>query len=196
MANHLSADRIREIHHIVFELVAEHGYDAVRIDQIAKAAHVSTATIYRNWGSKSALVISVFTADEGRERDNVVDTGSLLGDLHALIDVRADLLELGLRFLVSITLAMRRDEELAAAYRERALPAIVGANEAIVQRAIARGELDADSPIVSRITSLSITPWVVSGLLLGEPMSADCAHEFIDVVIAPLVSSAASPSRS
>lgn len=196
MANHLTPERIREIHGIVFELVAEHGYDAVRIDQIAKAAHVSTATIYRNWGSKSALVISVFTSDEALEPEKVTDTGSLVGDLHAMIDARADVLELGVRFLVSITSAMRRDPELATAYREQALPAILGANGIVVERAIARGELDASDPIARLVTTLSITPWVVSGVLLGEQMTPAGAHEFVDVVIAPLVARAATSTHS
>ena len=197
MANHLSPERIREIKLVVFGLVAEHGYDAVRIDQIAKAAHVSTATIYRNWGSKSALVVSVFTDKHGADAGDCIDTGSLLGDMHAMVDARADVLEVGIRYLVSITTAMRRDEELATAYREQALPAIIGMNEGIVQRAVDRGELAADDPVVRHITTLSITPWVVSGVLRGEQMTAAGAHEFIDTVIAPLLSRAAPvPTKS
>lgn len=54
--NRLAAmDEVREV---AFELMSEHGFDAVTVEQIAARSSVSPSTIYRYFGTKEALVMN------------------------------------------------------------------------------------------------------------------------------------------
>jgi AcrR family transcriptional regulator len=67
------------------ELLLEHGLADVSMDAVAERAGVSKATIYRWWSSKETLaleaVLRAWSAGEAPE----LDTGSLRGDLRAIL---------------------------------------------------------------------------------------------------------------
>jgi AcrR family transcriptional regulator len=48
-----------QIHEAAIRLVAEHGYEAVTIAQIAEAAAVSPKTVFNYWGSKDGAILGV-----------------------------------------------------------------------------------------------------------------------------------------
>ncbi|MFT7679406.1 MAG: AcrR family transcriptional regulator [Planctomycetota bacterium] len=79
--------RDRRAHHKILEatrsLATEQGYGGVTIEGVARAAGVAKTTIYRWWSSKSALVYEACFDPE--LRDPLPDTGSLKGDLEALV---------------------------------------------------------------------------------------------------------------
>ncbi|WP_210571899.1 TetR/AcrR family transcriptional regulator [Streptomyces sp. GESEQ-4] len=66
----------------VLELVAEHGLNGVRYDQIAERAGVHRASVYRNWPSVDELVYDA-VAGYAEQMNPIADTG----------DIRADLVE-------------------------------------------------------------------------------------------------------
>lgn len=47
-----------EVRQVAFELMSEHGFGAVTVEQIAARSSVSPSTIYRYFGTKEALVMS------------------------------------------------------------------------------------------------------------------------------------------
>ncbi len=61
------------------------GLDAVSMDAIAERAAVSKATIYRWWPSKETLAVDMLYADWAGEETTTPDTGSVRGDLLALL---------------------------------------------------------------------------------------------------------------
>lgn len=63
--------------------VAEQGYGAVSMEDVAAAAGVHKTTVYRRWPTKADLVIDALLESSRREIP-VPDTGSLAGDLTAL----------------------------------------------------------------------------------------------------------------
>src|SRR5205807_1152617 len=65
-------------------------YADLTMSGVAAAAGVSTATLYRRWSSKLELVIDVLRA-RADERE-VPETGSLYGDLHAVVDGMVEVL--------------------------------------------------------------------------------------------------------
>src|SRR3954467_1290919 len=79
--------RDAEILDAALEVLAETGYDGMTIDMVAARAKAGKATLYRRWASKSDLVIdAVGCMKKGvYDLDNLPDTGSLRGDLLALI---------------------------------------------------------------------------------------------------------------
>lgn len=195
MANHLPTDRLEHLYDVVFHLVADHGYEAVRMDRIAREARVSTATLYRHWGSKSRLVVGVLSASGGVDAEAPEDTGTLLGDLHAAVDPMADAMPQVVRFLLSITLAMRDDQELAEAYRAHGLPVLTNFVQVILDRALARGEIQPSDKLVQFLTASMLAPWAVAGVLLAESVHAASVHEYIDAVVAPSLSLSPHPKE-
>jgi AcrR family transcriptional regulator len=71
-------------------LLAEMGYADLSVDAIARRAGTSKPAIYRRWSSKAHLVHeAVFPLGEATE---LPDTGSLTGDVRAMVRRSADVL--------------------------------------------------------------------------------------------------------
>src|SRR4051794_12952320 len=68
---------------VLHELV-ESGYGSLSFDRVAERAGVHRATLYRRWTGKEALVAEALLAQAARDVP-MPDTGTLLGDLRALV---------------------------------------------------------------------------------------------------------------
>jgi AcrR family transcriptional regulator len=128
------------------QLLAESGLAAMTIEGVAARAGVGKASIYRRWPSKGALAFDA-TLSEYLAGQPTRDTGSLEGDLLAtardwIRSVKRSPLGPTLRFL---TAEVQSDPSLAAAWRERFVRPIRQQRRPIVERAIARGEIPANS---------------------------------------------------
>ena len=125
-------------------LVGEQGYAATSMDEVAERAGVSKATIYRRWPSRDALIVDVHRAmvDESDARD----TGSLEGDLLALLERIAGMLEQTAfaRLVVASAGEMLANPELATVFRERVLGPRLELIGTVFARAIARREVQPD----------------------------------------------------
>lgn len=122
------------------ELLGESGVGGVSVDEVARRSGVAKTTIYRQWPNRAALVI-----DACSELDadvEVPDTGSVEGDLTALLTALATMLGTVRWSAVvpSIIDAAERDADLAAVHgriqRGHAAPFL-----AVIARAVHRGEL-------------------------------------------------------
>ena len=72
------------------DLLTETGLGELTIDDISRRSGVAKTTIYRHWPNRSALVIDACSRmTDGQEAP---DTGSLEGDLRAVLTGIADLL--------------------------------------------------------------------------------------------------------
>jgi AcrR family transcriptional regulator len=67
------------------ELLLERGLDAVSVDALAESAGVSKATIYRWWPTKEAVALDALATAWAGPGLEVPDTGTLRGDLLALL---------------------------------------------------------------------------------------------------------------
>jgi len=152
-----------------FEEWARVGYSALSLDAVARKAGVGKAALYRRWRSKAdmasdlvkALSAAVVLVDPG-------DRGSLEADLYAALLAARRILNHPLvrRILPDLYIALGREPALAAAMRpgEMAREKKV---KALIDRAIARGELPAD---VDRraATDFLIGPLYWRIVVLGE----------------------------
>ena len=68
----------------ILRLLADVGYGALTMDAVASEAGVGKATIYRRWRTKQDLVVDTIS-DLNREQASPPDTGSLEGDLRAML---------------------------------------------------------------------------------------------------------------
>jgi AcrR family transcriptional regulator len=122
----------------------EHGFEGMSVDAVAARAGVSKATIYRRFESKLELVTAAMYL-VAEERKPSPDTGSLAGDLHALLDQLVALTQdqtLGCNVRMMVADGMR-NPELAAVHEEFVQYRRAG-TLAVFTRAIERGELRAD----------------------------------------------------
>lgn len=138
--------RVDEILAATMDLVAERGYPALTIDAVAGRANASKATIYRRWRNKAELVKAALDAYDARHNADLPDTGSLRGDLVAVLEaLRAKASERFTAMIGGLIAAARHDPELDAALREHVGNEDLSPFHDALQRAIARDELPGDT---------------------------------------------------
>lgn len=125
--------------------LARVGYARMSMEAIARRAGVGKAAIYRRWPTKSALVVTVISAVAADDVE-VPDTGTLRGDIRAVLAMNAALLRRPMtqRILADLMAETRRAPELEAALRSDVQDRRRAKARDLLRRAIARGELHAD----------------------------------------------------
>ena len=137
----LKPDRLSEIFVVARALLIERGYDGFTLDEVAVRARCSKATLYRRWSNKSDLIVEVIGSEIVTTEP---DTGSLRGDLEELLSRIVTGMEQGVagEIFLAVALAMQKDEELRQAWHTLGLLPGKQGMERIVERAIARGEIE------------------------------------------------------
>ena len=140
------------------DLLFHQGFAGLSVEEVAKQAGVSKATIYRRFPSKVDLVISSLRwigLPEDQEPD---DTGTLEGDFTAIGDrIAADRKRTGISGLTMprlVSEAAATDPDLFEVLQERLIEPRVGAVRTVVRRAVERGELRADLDIEAAADAL------------------------------------------
>jgi AcrR family transcriptional regulator len=178
------------------EGLAELGYDRLSMDEIAARAHAGKGALYRRWPSKAALVAEAISA--WREQLGpfaIADTGSLAGDLDALIaavpnfDATA---KEQMTVVIGVATAASRDPELMTALSDHILARPRRLLGEVLERAAERGEIAADR-------DLELVPDILIGLnllriLQGKAPDREFVRRVFEDIIHPLVTSP--PSRA
>jgi AcrR family transcriptional regulator len=179
--------RVAAICDAALELLQDVGYDRLTVDAVAARAHASKATLYRHWPQgKAQLVVAAL---KSRSTPPVVctDTGSLRSDLLALLGtVAASLTREDLGLMAGLLLAMRSDEELAAAVRKQILEDKENLAERLIARAEARGEQvrpDAAALLHDLLPALLFTHPLLHGALIDDPY----IKHVVDDVLLPVL---------
>jgi AcrR family transcriptional regulator len=127
----------------VMELLGEVGYERMTTDAVAARAHASKTTMYKRWPGKPELVRAAVDSYVAGRLAAVADTGSLRGDLMALMEaLRGHLTSEFLAMMAGLVNAMREDPALAAALWSH-LAVGHAAALPVISRAVGRGELPA-----------------------------------------------------
>jgi AcrR family transcriptional regulator len=180
----LSPERERELYVAVVDLLREVGYDALTMDGVAARTHSSKATLYRQWNGKPELVIAALK-DRKPAGLAEIDTGTLAGDLREIARQMATEGEEDTGLMRALLHAMEHDADLARVFHESLVAPEVAALHRVVDRAIARGELDPKVP--ARI----FLPHLMVGALIARPLvdsrEADRAYlrKYVDAVVLP-----------
>jgi AcrR family transcriptional regulator len=167
-------------------LLLEVGYDRMSMDAIAARAHASKATIYRRWPGKQELVLDAVRA-RGVGLTVAEDTGSLRGDLvatyrSAVHGSAADDADL----IAGVLRAMRSTPELADCVRSQVIESKCDVSRIIVARAVARGELPAETdPLILHEVASAL--WFHRVLVVGGPVDDAFIAHVVDDVLIPLL---------
>jgi AcrR family transcriptional regulator len=168
--------------------LAEYGYVATNMNDIAARAGVGKAAIYRRWSSKAALMTDALVYwRPDLLNDHPPGTGSLAGDLDALVK-RAkrndnDLITNDL--VLRAALEAAHDPELATALNDLILFKGRRVLSAVLAQAADRGEIAA-----TRDWSLVADVLTALGLLRaisGQIIDAQFVRQVIDTLILPAV---------
>jgi AcrR family transcriptional regulator len=130
------------------DLLLARGLAAVSMDAVAERAGVSKATIYRWWPTKESLALDALYTRWAATQPSDLDTGSLRGDLLALLRPWARLAA-GVassqgsygRVIAALVTEAQTDSVFAAEYRQRVVEPRRDAVRAILGRAVGRGEI-------------------------------------------------------
>ena len=177
--------REAELYTAVLDLLREVGYDALTMDAVATRTHSSKATLYRQWGGKAQLVAKALRHTKpGGSAD--IDTGSLRGDLHALVSREDDCtMEQNNALMRGVAMAVHTNPDLHQALREVVVePELVGFQR-ILDRAIDRGEVRGDNPALRYMVLMMLGAFVTRALIEDLPPTQEFLRSYIDAVVLP-----------
>lgn len=141
-------------------ILAEKGYDRLTIEGVAERSGVNKTTVYRWWRSKAALVADALVEARALEFA-VADTGSLEGDLTELATSIAALLTTPPSGDIAVAALAASASHPELAVRVRGFFADRLAREQpIFERAVARGELAADSDVMTIVDLIAGAIWL------------------------------------
>lgn len=163
------------------------GYETLTYEAVAVRAGTSRAVLYRRWPTKRDLAIAAVTRALTAERARTPDTGSLRGDmialLHATNDSRA---RIAIR-LASILDTPGGDAPSLADLRDELTRRSDDALGAVLASALARGEIEtAELPSRVRTVAFDVLGYIV--LTSQRAATPEEITEIVDEVFLPLVS--------
>lgn len=159
-------------------LLEEGGISSVTFQRVAELADVGRATLYRRWPEPTFLVADALAATAA-ERIRISDTGSLRGDLAAMLEQIGRFIDSPKGRAAIIAGLTGRDQpefaRLAAQLWERRRNDVTP----IFERAKARGELDASSD-GDILFSLAAGALYVRMIVMAQPINEDWINQVID----------------
>lgn len=125
----------------VVRLLADKGYAAMSIEQVASMANVAKTAIYRRWGSKAEMVFAV--AVHGESIDPLPDSGSLAIDVGRLAERVVALLSMpaARQAMPGLLSDLRGNAVLAERFEDVFIAAERRLIEGVLHRARLRGDL-------------------------------------------------------
>lgn len=167
--------------------LTERGYAGFTLESVAKRARTSTPVIYRRWADKPRMIEAAIAHVSAHRSVDLPDTGTLRGDLIAMMraanTARIDLLA------ATTVLLGGYFEELGTnpvQLRDQITGERSSAAEAILQRAVERGEVRADA-VTPRVASLPFDLFRHEVLMTLRPVPEEVITEIVDDIVLPLV---------
>ncbi|MBB5080227.1 TetR/AcrR family transcriptional regulator [Nonomuraea endophytica] len=178
------------LHAAIFEAtldeLAEVGYAKLTMERVAERARTGKASLYRRWPSRLELVMAAVYSVLPDPAD-VADTGSLRGDLLALLRHTSAALDgapgEAMRGLLSEALG---DRGQAATLRENSQGAGRRMMHEVVRRAVERGEVEAGA-VTPRRLDVGQAMIRQHFLFNGPPIPDTLIVEVVDEIIVPLL---------
>jgi AcrR family transcriptional regulator len=185
----MDASRDSDILDSALDVLAEVGYDGMTIDMVAARAKAGKATLYRRWPSKTELVLDAVACMKNSSIDysNLPDTGSLRGDLVAMIKpLSITDSQKKLKVMAGLVSLLARNPELADVANQVIMAPRIELNRFFLHRAIERGEIPADTDVdlVSMISPSMVT---YRTLVMQSPVDREFLLRLINSVVLPAV---------
>lgn len=162
------------------------GYAALTMDAVADRAGTSRAVLYRRWRNKADLVIAAMRKHTPMLSGEVPDTGSLRGDVLALLKRMSDrLAERGPELTYGLLADYFGNADVFAELHEQVGQIGTRVMATILQRAADRGEARDEIPAI--IATLPIDLFRHQLFVTRTPPPERVLTEIVDDVFMPLV---------
>ncbi|HEY0260202.1 MAG TPA: TetR/AcrR family transcriptional regulator [Lacisediminihabitans sp.] len=162
------------------------GYGSFTIDAVAERAGTSKPVIYRRWPSREALVMAAVRRSFVRDSRPVPDTGSLRGDVIALMtSANETRLEMAAVLSVQLGTYFQETGTTPADLRGQILGDRASSVEIVIRRAVERGEITAD--LTPRMIALPFDLFRHEALMTLKPVPPETIREIVDDIFLPLV---------
>lgn len=172
----------RDVTGATLSLLTEAGFSSLTYHGVATRAGISTATLKRYWTSKVGLVSSAI--EQAMAEYPVPDTGSFRRDCAEYLMRQAAGLARphAASVIAGLIGAAADDPQTAEALRNRLIRPRRSAVQAMIERGITRGELDAgvDSDVLA---DLLVGPLYYRAILTGEPIDARVARQLVELAL-------------
>jgi AcrR family transcriptional regulator len=167
--------------------LTERGYEAFTIDGAAARAATSRAVFYRRWPSKHELVQAAVVREVGNGFVTPPDTGSLRGDVIALLrQFNERRVQLAASLFAHLG-SMYRDTGTSIADLRALIPGgRASIMDDVIQRAVARGEIETGQ-VSERIAHLPMDLLRHDVLMTLQPITEQAIEEIVDTIFLPLV---------
>ncbi|MFH9330568.1 TetR/AcrR family transcriptional regulator [Streptomyces althioticus] len=180
----MTPEREAELYAVVRGLIREVGYEALTMDAVAARTRTSKATLYRLWDGKTQLVVKALRSR--KPRFDALDTGSLRGDLHAMVRRDDDhQMEQNNALIRGLMTAVHTHPELLTALRDRVIEPELADLNRMLQRAVDRGEIRPDSPALPYVIHMLTGAFTTRKLIDGQPPTQAYLTSYIDAVVLP-----------
>jgi AcrR family transcriptional regulator len=167
--------------------LTEVGYGAFTMEGVAARAGTSRAVLYRRWPNRPELAVAAIRQHTRLAAADIPDTGTLRGDVLALLR-HVSALAGEIAGVVSFLIADHFNETgmSAAVLRERTLAGEPTAMQIVLDRAVARGEIDPDR-LSPRIASLPLDLVRHDLIMNRSPVPDPALIEIVDRIFLPLL---------
>ncbi|GGV53998.1 TetR/AcrR family transcriptional regulator [Streptomyces griseoflavus] len=181
----ITPEREAELYGAVLELLREVGYDAVTMDAVAARTRSSKATLYRQWGGKAELVVRALRSQKpGSIAD--IDTGTLRGDLHAIIGREDDcVMARNAALMRALAMAVHHNDDLRRAFKELLVEPEMEEFRRMIGRAVDRGEIRPDNPALDYMVHMLVGAFATRTLIDDLPPTREFLTSYIDAVVLP-----------
>ncbi|MFJ8934165.1 TetR/AcrR family transcriptional regulator C-terminal ligand-binding domain-containing protein [Streptomyces sp. NPDC102365] len=180
----LTREREQEFFDAVLDQVRQCGYDALTMEGVAASTRCSKSTLYRQWKTKPQFVAAALRANHCPKFIGI-DTGSLAGDLRAVARTAGERSDEDTRLMQALGQSVMQDEELKRALRDALVEPELDALRAMIGRAVERGEITADHPVLEFIPAQLLGVLRVRPLLEGRPADAEYLLRYVEVALLP-----------
>ncbi|MGC0376762.1 MULTISPECIES: TetR/AcrR family transcriptional regulator [unclassified Streptomyces] len=181
----ITPEREAELYGAVLALLREVGYDAVTMDAVAARTRSSKATLYRQWGGKAELVVRAMRSQKpGGIAD--IDTGTLRGDLHAIVSREDDcVMEQNAALMRALAMAVHMNDDLRQAFKELLVEPEMEEFRRMIRRAVDRGEISPDNPALDYMVHMLVGAFATRTLIDDLPPTREFLTSYIDAVVLP-----------
>jgi AcrR family transcriptional regulator len=181
----ITPEREAELYGAVLDLLREVGYDAVTMDAVAARTRSSKATLYRQWGGKAELVVRAMRSQKpGGIAD--IDTGTLRGDLHAIVGREDDCaMEQNAALMRALAMAVHMNDDLRQAFKELLVEPEMEEFRRMIRRAVDRGEINPGNPALDYMVHMLVGAFATRTLIDDLPPTQEFLTSYIDAVVLP-----------
>jgi len=169
------------------QLIAE-GYEHFTIDTVAARARTSKPVLYRRWKTRDDLLRATARHIGAASAPSIPDTGTLRGDLLALLAGANSITRNPVAALVSSMLGSYYNQTgpTPAELREAFLSQRGSAVEQVINRAVERGEID-PARLTPRIINLPFDLFRNEMMMTLKPVPDHVLRQIVDDIFIPLV---------